>query len=486
MISPEQALALWHSDPPTAAAQLVRLSQELDQLAGLVVTLRARIKELEDRLAKTSRNSSKPPSTDGLQKPQPKSLRPHGQRPSGGQPGHPGQTLRMVDQPDHIVLHPVTQCARCQRSLAQCPPERMEKRQLFDIPEPQWEITEHRAEIKTCSCGHVNRAAFPEGVNAPTQYGPRVKAATVYLHTYQLLPCERTAEALHDLLGVPCSEGTVINVVNAAAEAAREPVEEIRQQLQRADVVGFDESGCRIEARLQWLHVASTDRLTYYHVHPKRGTPAMDAVDILPHFEGRAIHDFWSAYLRYDCKHGLCNAHHLRELIFVHEQHHQSWAKEMMDCLLDAKALVDQAKSNNQTALSAEPLEEIEKRYKNAIHKGAEQNPLPPPPANKKRGRVKKSKPRNLLERLRDHRSQVLACAHDFRVPFDNNLSERDIRMIKVKLKISGMFKTLPGAEAFCRLRSYISTARKNQIAILEALAELLKGAPFRPAAAPG
>ncbi len=212
----------------------------------------------------------------------------------------------------------------------------------------------------------------------------------------------------------------------------------------------------------------------------------MDKIDILTDFGGRAIHDFWSAYFNYDCDHGMCNAHILRELVFIHEQHEKSWAKDMIECLLDAKTFVDQAKSNDQDSLNSEQLNAIKNRYENIIGQAEEQEPLPEPPTEKKRGRKKKSKSRNLFERLQNYQSEILAFTTDFRVPFDNNLAERDIRMIKVKLKISGMFRTMAGAGSFCRLRSYISTAMKNQTPVIQALSDLLQDTPFRPFLAPG
>jgi len=493
MVTPEEAFDIMQKDSVATAQLLSRMFIEFDALRDQLILLqidnndlKVRIKHLEDRLAKNSRNSSKPPSADGLNKPKPKSLRPRGKRKPGGQKGHKGRTLRMVENPDSIVPYPVAECECCRRSLKDQIPDRIERRQVFDIPEPKLQVAEHQAEVKTCACGHINRAAFPESANAPVQYGPRVKAIAVYLNTYQLLPYERTAQALRDLLGVFCTEGTVVNAVNTAAEAARDPVEEIRQLLKQAQVAGFDESGCRIEAKLQWLHSASTERLTYYYVDPKRGAQAMDKIDILPDFEGRAIHDFWSAYFHYDCDHGICNAHILRELVFIHEQHEKSWAKDMINCLLDAKTLVDQAKNNELNSLNSGQLNKIKNRYQKIIGQAEEQEPFPVPTAKKKRGRKKKSKARNLLERLRDYQNEILAFTNDFRVPFDNNLSERDIRMIKVKLKISGMFRTIAGADSFCCLRSYISTAMKNKTSIIQALSDLIQGTPFRPSLKPG
>ena len=222
---------------------------------------------------------------------------------------------------------------------------------------------------------------------------------------------------------------------------------------------------------------------TYYDIHRKRGGEAIDEIGILPGFTGRAVHDFWKPYFGYSCHHGLCNAHHLRELIFVHEQHQQDWADHMIDCLLDIKDAIDQARQTVDR-LDKKQIRDFETRYQQILDEGYAQNPLPPLPPNakKKRGRRKKSKPRNLLERLDDHRKEALAFMYDFDVPFDNNLAERDIRMMKVQQKISGMFRTEEGAKAFCRIRSYISTARKNAVGAMDALTRLFNGNPFVPA----
>ena len=258
-------------------------------------------------------------------------------------------------------------------------------------------------------------------------------------------------------------------------------VEEIRTQLAQSPVVHFDETGSSVEGRRHWLHATSTAHLTYYEIHPKRGCHAMDQVSILPHFKWRAIHDFWKPYFTYDCDHGLCNAHHLRELTFLNEQHDQHWAKDMIDCLIDIKKAVDEAKGSTAT-LSTEQIQHFEQRYQHILDEGYKENPLPKKKSNKKkRGRRKKSKARNLLERLDEHRKEVVAFMYDFTVPFDNNLAERDLRMAKVQQKISGTFRSPGGADAFCRIRSYISTARKNAVNAIEAIVHAFAGTPYIP-----
>ncbi|MEA3276997.1 MAG: IS66 family transposase, partial [Pseudomonadota bacterium] len=351
MIEYEQALDICKNAPETAARMLVDLAGKLpgieerqQRLEMENKRLRERVCELDQRLAKNSRNSSKPPSTDGFNKPSPKSLRKKGLRKSGGQPGHTGHTLKMAKKPDHTEKHRVERCTCCGRSLADQKPESVEKRQVHDLPPRRLIVTEHQVEIKKCSCGHLNKAAFPEGLNAPVQYGEGVKAAAVYVKNYQYLPYERACELLDDLLGCPLSEGTLANIISQCDDLAANPVAQIREMIEQASVAHFDETGSRVEGKLWWLHSASTANATYYDIHRKRGSEAIDAIGILPDFIGRAVHDFWKPYFGYSCLHGLCNAHHLRELIFAHEQHQQNWADHMIDCLLEIKDAVDQAK----------------------------------------------------------------------------------------------------------------------------------------------
>ncbi len=467
----------------TTDARIHALEQLVDELTTRLDLSDQRLRHLEEQRAKNSRNSSKPPSTDGFKKPSPKSRRKKGRRPSGGQPGHTGHTLQRVDTPDHTEVHRVTECEGCRRSMEEQPPDRVETRQVHDLPPQRLVVTEHQAEVKKCSCGHLNKAAFPDGVNAPVQYGSGVKAAAVYLKNYQFLPFDRTCELLSDLFGCRISEGALANILARCAESLEAPVLAVKKHLEQASVIHFDESGSRVVGKLWWLHVAATPLGTYYDIHRKRGAEAMDDIGILPDFTGRAVHDFWKPYFSYSCLHGLCNAHHLRELTFVHEQHQQDWAEHMIDCLLEVKDAVDRAQ---RTAghLAEKQLRAFEQRYQKIIEDGYAQNPLPPLPPNakKKRGRRKKTKPRNLLERLDQHHTEVLAFMYDFNVPFDNNLAERDIRMIKVQQKISGTFRTEDGAKVFCRIRGYISTARKNSVGAMEALSRLFSGTPFVPA----
>ncbi|MCJ7435724.1 MAG: IS66 family transposase [Anaerolineales bacterium] len=448
--------------------------------------LRERLQKVEDQLSKNSSNSGKPPSTDGYEKPAPKSRRKRSGKKNGGQPGHVGHTLKMVEKPDKIVIHPVESCAHCQKSLKKVEAAGVEKRQVLDLPEVHLLATEHQAEIKTCpDCHKFTKAAFPIGVTQAVQYGKRIKSQMVYFHEYQLLPLERTTETIHDLYNQDIAEDTILSACHELAKKVAPVQEAVKDYLTyAAEVAQFDESGARVTGKLHWFHVSCTERLTYYAVHAKRGKIAMNAIGILPNFKGRAIHDDLPSYFRYECDHGLCNAHHLRSLEFLLERHPQAWVKKFKELLLETQAAVAKAVSKAKTRLSAKTLANFSSRYDAILRQGFKQCPSPAEleGQKRKRGRPKQTFAKNLLDRLRDHKEAVLVFMYDFNVPFENNLAERDIRMLKVKQKISGCFRTFHGAEIFCILRGYISTARKNDQRVLDALHSAFCGQPYYPA----
>ena len=497
MMTRQEAEAIYDAGKETVVRVLLELSRKVDQLTADFAALKAenaalrtecqalrdRVQTLEEQVVKDSHNSSKPPSSDGLAKPKPKSLRQSSGRPTGGQPGHPGHTLRLAEKPDRTVRHAVERCQDCGRSLAQQEPERVERRQVFDLPEPKLEVTEHQSEVKTCPCGCVNRAAFPPEAAAPVQYGPRVKSVGVYLGEYQLLPFDRLAEIMRDLFACETfSEGTLANF-KADCSQRLEPVEAaIRDLAAASPVAGFDETGVRATGSLHWLHTVSTQLVTWYYAHKRRGCEAMDAAGILSGYRGCAVHDFWKSYFDYGCDHALCNAHLLRELVFLWEEQTQKWAKEMIDHLLGIKEAVTTAGAAGLTALLPSDQERFLKGYERIVQAGYAQNPIASPPTGpKRRGRRKQSKARNLLDRFRDHPDEVLAFMRDFAVPFDNNQSERDLRMMKLRQKISGTFRSFQALVNFCRIRGYVSTARKNGLNALDALQRVFLGNPFVP-----
>ena len=450
-------------------------------LQDQVEKLSQRVQQLEDQLAKHSGNSSKPPSSDGLAKPKTRSLRKSEGRKPGGQKGHQGHTLAMKAETDHVEVHGLAHCPHCDTDLYEVAAIDHNRRQVFDIPPVQIEVTEHQAEIKECpGCQRRVQAAFPAGVKKQVQYGPRFKAQTSYLNTYQLIPVARTCELLGDFYGHAPAWDFVKQANQAVENGSAPALAEIERQLLLAKVGHFDESGLRVAGKLHWLHSASTPLLTLYNVHQKRGQEAMNAMGILPHFSGWAVHDHWASYLAFEaCNHAFCNAHHLRELQFITDQYAQPWAIEMAQLLCDIKAEVVEYPVDAHS-LAPDRLAYFEANYDTILQQGFKLNPTPEKPATK-RGRPKQSPPKNLLDRLEKHKAGTLAFMYDFDIPFDNNLAERDIRMVKLKQKISGSFRTLDGAETFCAIRSYISTVRKQGGNIIAALHGSLTGQPFIP-----
>ncbi len=468
-----------------ALRKAVAVAQEQVATAREVFAqLTARIERLEGQVAKDSHNSSKPPSSDGPKSPvrKTKSLRGKSGKQSGGQPGHRGHTLLMVQEPESIVALVPHVCEQCQTTLEPVEVTREERAQVWDLPPLRLHVTEYRAQVKTCPCCQAEtRAAFPDGIVASAaQYGPMTRALAVYLQCMHLLPYARTCQILSDLLGTTFSQASLQAALQCGSQQVEEALGLIKQGLIDSQVMHNDETGFRIAGKGLWLHVAATSQLTYDQQHPKRSKAATDAMGILPHFQGISVHDSWASYLDYACTHALCNVHYLRELTFVHEQYQQGWAKEMKELLLEIKAQVEQARSEGKAVLPRAMRQQYEERYQHLVEQGIAANP-PPPRKKGTRGPLRGDDVRNLLHRLRDYQALILRFMHQFIVPFDNNLAEQDIRMMKVQQKISGGFRTPEGATIFCRLRSYLSTMRKQGVHLLTALQHVFLGSPLLP-----
>ena len=447
-----------------------------------IAFLKAKIKNFEERLNKNSSNSSKPPSTDVFvnKKPRTKSLRKKSGKKPGGQKGHKGTTLRMVDNPDETVPHKLHRCETCGINLEDVEITNHERRQVFDIPPITIRVTEHCAEIKNCpNCGCTNKAEFPEWVKQSVQYGSRITALSVYLRDYQLIPYDRSCELLSDVFGCEISPATLNKAEKVCFENLELFENEIKTLLIQSNVINCDETGMRINGSRNWLHVVSTGNMTCYSAHPKRGSKAMNDMGILPNYDGTIIHDFWSPYYKYSCMHALCNAHLLRELTGIYENYDQQWSKDMGDLLIAIKECVDEAPEMSD-GLEADQIKNFEEKYDHITKAGLKENPLPliTPTNKKKRGRKKQSKSKNLLDRFTSYKDDILRFMNDFDVPFDNNQAERDVRMMKIQQKISGTFRSTEGALSFCRIRGYISTAKKNQRSVINAIQNAISGEP--------
>jgi transposase len=480
MLTRDELIVIARTNPEALVDLILALQEQNRQLQERVQVLEAQVQALQQQLAKNSGNSSKPPSSDGYQKPAPKSLRTSSGKKSGGQPGHKGNTLARVENPDHVIVHPLESCP-CGADLSKTPSQDYETRQVLDLPKPRLEVTEHRCEIKDCpNCGERVTASFPTDIMAPVQYGLRFHSLLIYLKDSQLLPLDRISQLCADLYGYEASAAT-IESARKGCHTSLEPFEkELKEILIDSALLHSDESGLRVEGSLHWLHVHSTSLFTFYGVHKKRWNEAMDSFGILPLFAGTLIHDGLAAYQKYPCAHGLCNAHHLRELKFVHEELHQGWAGKMTGLLCKMNEFVKE-QSQVMAHLTEETLAPWLKKYAKIINEGYTQNPEPPVRTGK-RGRLKKTKAQNLLGRLDRHRRYVLAFLYDFTIPFTNNQGEQDIRMIKVQQKISGTFRTLEGAKRFARIRSYVSTVRKHRLNVFDMISHALEGQPFLPA----
>lgn len=461
--------------------EIAELKQQVADLLLVVRRQGERIAELEARLRKDSSTSSKPPSSDGLSK-RPARPRERGKRSPGKQPGSDGTWLMRVAEPDEIVVHEPHSCRSCGESLADAQLVQTESRQVADLPPIRLWWVEHQSRRRRCSCGCVTAGTFPEGVNAPAQYGPGLRAAAAYLCSYQHVPYERARQTFRDLLGADVSSGWIAESVAKLSDAVIPSVERIADLIAEADVAHFDETGARVDGRLWWVHTACTDALTHLDLHDRRGEAAMRDIGILPRFEGVAVHDGLGAYRRFTaCDHALCGAHHLRELDGIAEHFQQPWAHEMAELLREIKTHTDEARAAGAGSIDAEDLRRFEHYYDELICEGWLANP--PPPRTGQRGRPSLGPIGSLINRLDRDRDPALRFMRDLDVPFDNNQAERDIRPVKVKQKITGGWRTVEGAMRALDLRSYIDTARKQREPIIAALRAAAEGCPWQPAA---
>ncbi|MCK5250391.1 MAG: IS66 family transposase [Spirochaetaceae bacterium] len=444
-----------------------KLIDRVDEQDKIIKVQDARIKKLEDQINKNSRNSSKPPSTDSPYRNKKKKKN----NLQGRNKKRVGTTLAQVANPDGIVICEVALCEHCQENLSDIPVLNIEKRQVTDIPPVKAYTTEYQGEIKQCPhCHQITKATFPQEVTHAVQYGPIIQAMAVYLRNYQLLPLERTTGLFKDLFGISLSEGFLVNMTTRCAESLSGFIENLKSKLIGAQVLHNDETGVNINGTLRWIHTAGNSEYTYLFPHKKRGSDASDEMGILPHYKGVSVHDFWKPYEQYDCTHAYCNAHILRELIFASENHKQAWAADMIDLLLEIKDKVDLSPTHH---LAEDEVSLFLGKYNRLITQGYTANP--PPERTGKRGRPRKGKVLALIHRMDLYQHDILRFMSEGNVPFTNNLAERDLRMIKVRQKISGTFKNIDRASDFCSIRSYLSTVQKQGKDILEALANVFK-----------
>jgi transposase len=461
-------------------AEIAQLRAQLEAYGSQVEELRVEMKALRARLRQNPRNSSKPPSAEGLAKPAPRSLRTKTGRKPGRPRGQPGATLEMTDHPDHVITHEPGRCCGCGAGLFGAAVAGAERRQVTDLPQDiRAQVTEHRIVSRRCSCGAVTAGAVPAGVSAPAQYGPRVTAACCYLWHGQFLSRGRTCQAVGELFGVPVSPGAVAGMVKRVAGKLGAPLEAIRKALAAADVLHADETGFRVAGKLAWVHSASSGKFTLITVHGKRGRAGMDAAGVLPEFRGVLVHDCWAPYDTYaQLTHALCNAHALRELQAVTDAAPAGqwcWASQAADAQRDMKALADASLAIDGTLghIDQDKMAAIRHRYHSALLIGKQQTTARAGPLMRKHHALA----RRLLAREDDY----LRYTTDPRVPFDNNAAEREIRMSKLRVKVSGCMRSMAGAEAFCAIRSYLATAAKHGTGMLDALTRAASATPWAP-----
>lgn len=465
------------TDIASCHQMILLLQNQVGELRKQNALLTSRVDELEDRLNKNSQNSNKPPSSDGLRKKpvkRPAFAKKKGKK-AGGQEGHQGKTLEFCVTPDFVEEHLPKQCG-CGEKLDKTTARVIEKRQVFDLPEPKLEVTEHQKLTCTCSkCGEINEGVFPDGVNAHVQYGTGIRALVVLLNIAFKLPLKKIRTLFGDLYGYAINDSTIINAVKRCYTNLESSETVIKKNILQSIVAHFDETGLRVVGKLHWLHVCSTKLHTYFFIHANRGMKALeDVASLLPHFKNWAIHDCWRSYFKFtECSHGLCGAHIIRELFALEEKESQwaSWFRRYLFALYNLSEKGTKTLNANQ---QKKALLVFEKIWENA-------NKIEPLPQKSKsgRGKPKATKGRNLLIRLQKHQAALLAFAFHQEIPFTNNQAERDLRPAKIKQKIAGSFRTFGGAESYARIFGFISTTRKNQLSVFKELIAAFNGYTF-------
>ena len=461
--------------------QNASLLKQNEMLTATIAELNQTIQELKEQLNKNSKNSSKPPSSDGLKKPTPKSLRKPSGKKAGGQDGHQGTHLAVITAPDEIVKHMPSACEGCRHyQICKGTACVAEKRHVIDAVVTV-NVTEHQAlELPICMLhGDTRRGDFPSDVKATVQYGENLQALAVALNTVGAVSIKRTHEILSGVFNIPIATGTISNMVKRCADSLSETVSKIKNKMIGSALGHFDETGTRVDKKLWWVHDASNCEYTYLDISPKRGTAGMEQCGVLPEFKGIAMHDCWASYWNYpDIQHAVCCAHLLRELTGIDENHpDQKWASAFIDLLLEMKKVKDKAVEKGKDSLSYYHYHKFDKKYDALIEQARKENPLPETTV-KKRGRMKKGKILAWVARLANYKASVCLFIHNFNVPFDNNQAERDLRMIKVKTKVSGCFRTEEGARDYLKIMSYVGTAHKQGYNAYEAIKNAISGQP--------
>lgn len=463
-------------------ASLNSLQQSFDAQTALITQLNQTIQELREQLNKNSKNSSKPPSSDGFKKPAPKSLRKPSGKKVGGQEGHQGTYLSVISDPDEIVKHMPSACEGCPHyKMCKGTACVAEKRHVIDAVVTVNVVEHQLLEIPICMLhGDTRKGSFPNDVKATVQYGENLQALSVALNTVGAVSVKRTHEILSGVFNIPLATGIISNMVKRCADAVSETVNRIKQKVADSSLGHFDETGTRVDKKLWWVHDASNCEFTYLDISPKRGYLGMEQCGVLPLFHGISMHDCWASYWSYeDCQHAVCCAHLLRELTGIAENHpEQKWASAFIGLLIKMKKVKDKAVEAGKETLSYYHYHKFDKQYDKLIKQAREENPLPVA-TEKKRGRKKKEKILALVERLEKYKAPVCLFIHNFKVPFDNNqASERDIRMIKVKTKVSGCFRSEDVVRDYLKIMSYVGTAHKQGRNAYDAIRKAFSGCP--------